>query len=119
MMESKVKILIADETHDFSKLCREKLGQLGYRDILIAENGEEALSMIRFHRPDVVLMDIWLYKTDSLQILKTIREESMLPEQRQSFIMLSVVNNQNIFYEATELGADYCMLKPPSFHMLS
>lgn len=119
MMESKVKILIADETRDFKRLCREKLTQLGYREIMEAENGEEALSMIRERHPDIVLMDVWLSKKDPLQILKTVRDEPMLPEQKPSFIMMSIVNNQNVFYEATELGADYCMLKPLNFQTLS
>jgi len=82
MMESKVKILIADETKDFTRLCREKLGQLGYRELYEAHNGEEAQSMIMTHRPDVVLMDIWLSKKDPLQILKEIRKSRRCLYQR-------------------------------------
>ena len=33
--------------------------------------------------------------------------------------MLSVVNSQNVFFEAVELGADYCMLKPLNYQTLS
>ena len=114
-MESKVKILIADENRDFRRVCREKLLQLGYRDVIEAQNGEEALVKISKDRPDIVLMDIWLSKIDSLQILKTVNAEKLLPEQKPSFIMTSVVNNQNVFFEATESGADYCMLKPLNY----
>lgn len=42
-MESKVKILIADENADFRKECREKLSMFGYRDIIEVTNGEDAL----------------------------------------------------------------------------
>lgn len=117
-MESKVKILIADESRDFRRICREKLLQLGYREVIEATNGEEALARIGTDRPDIVLLDIWLSKIDSLQILKTVTAEKVMPEQRPSFIMLSIVNNQNVFFEATELGADYCMLKPLNFQTL-
>ena len=117
-MESKVKILIADESRDFRRICREKLLQLGYREVIEATNGEETLARIGTDRPDIVLLDIWLSKIDSLQILKTVTAEKVMPEQRPSFIMLSIVNNQNVFFEATELGADYCMLKPLNFQTL-
>ncbi len=117
-MESKVKILIADENREFRRMCREKLNHLGYREIIEASNGEDALARIHTEHPDIVLLDIWLSKVDSLEIMRIISAEKVLPVQKPSFIMLSVVNNQNVFYEATELGAEYCMLKPLNFEVL-
>ena len=117
-MEQKIKILIADEKSDFRRLTKDKLLSLGYRQIIEAKDGEEALSRIHAERPDVVLLDVWLSKLDAIQILKTVGGETMLPEQRPSFIVTSVVNNQNLFYEATEAGADYCMLKPLNYRTL-
>lgn len=118
-MDSKVKILIADENQDFRRECREKLTLLGYREIGEVTNGEEALFRISKEHPDVVLIDIWLSKLDSIQVLKAVNAQSFLPEQRPSFIVLSVVNNQNVFYEATESGAEYCMLKPLDYQSLN
>ena len=117
-MEQKIKILIADEKSDFRRLTRDKLLALGYRHISEAKDGEEALARIRAEHPDVVLLDVWLSKLDAIGILKTLGQETMLPEQRPSFIVTSVVNNQNLFYEATEAGADYCMLKPLNYAIL-
>ena len=117
-MESKTKILIADEKSDFRRLTREKLIALGYRMIYEAKDGEEAMTLIDSEHPDIVLLDAWLSKVDTVQILRTVGARTMLPEQRPSFIVLSVVNNQNLFYEATEAGADYCMLKPLNYQTL-
>ena len=118
-MESKVKILIADENQDFRRECREKLTVLGYRDITEVTNGEDALFRISKEHPDIVLIDIWLSKLDSIQVLKAVAAQTFLPEQRPSFIVLSVVNNQNVFFEATESGAEYCMLKPLNYQNLN
>ena len=117
-MESKTKILIADEKSDFRRLTREKLIALGYRMIYEAKDGEEAMTLIDSEHPDIVLLDAWLSKVDTVQILRTVGARTMLPEQHPSFIVLSVVNNQNLFYEATEAGADYCMLKPLNYQTL-
>ena len=118
-METKVKILIADENQEFRRECREKLSLLGYREISEATNGEDALCRITKECPDVVLIDVWLSKLDSIQVMKAVGSQSFLPEKRPSFILLSVVNNQNIFYEASENGAEYCMLKPLDYQSLS
>lgn len=118
-MESKVKILIADENADFRKECREKLSMFGYRDIIEVTNGEDALFRITKERPDIVLIDIWLSKLDCIQVLKSTFSQTFLPEQRPSFIVLSIVNNQNVFFEATESGAEYCMLKPVNYQNLN
>lgn len=118
-MESKVKILIADENQDFRREAREKLSLLGYRDIIEVSNGEDALFRITKERPDIVLIDVWLSRMDTVQVIRTVSSQTFLPEQRPSFIVLSMVNNQNIFYEATEAGAEYCMLKPVNYQNLN
>ncbi len=117
-MESKVKILIADENADFRGLCKSKLGGFGYREFLDASNGEEALAKISSDRPDVVLIDIWLSRLDCIQVMKGVKSMG-LGESAPAFIVLSIANNQNVFYEATEAGAEYCMLKPVDFASLS
>ena len=63
-METRTKILIADENSDFRRVCRDKLSALGYKDTIEAVNGEDALLKIGSERPDVVLIDIWLSKLD-------------------------------------------------------
>lgn len=118
-MEQNIKILIADENHDFRKLCREKLSQLGYTSFEEAVNGEDALYKINRYHPDVVLLDIWLSKLDCIAVIKGALAINYNPDPAPSFILLSVVNNPNIFAEASEAGADYCILKPVNFDNLS
>ena len=118
-MESKVKILIADENAEFRRQCKDKLTTLGYRLIYEAVNGEDALSKINEEHPDIVLIDIWLSKLDCIQVLKSVAMGVLPQDMRPSFIVLSIVNNRNVFFEATENGAEYCMLKPLDYSCLS
>ena len=117
-MESKVKILIADENADFVNQCKTKLYAMGYRDFSEASGGDEALTRISAERPDIVLIDIWLPKLDCIQVMRGVRSMG-LGEAAPSFIVLSIANNQNMFYEAVEAGAEYCMLKPLDYSSLS
>jgi len=113
-----VKILIADENRDFRLQCKDKLYSLGYRNFEEASNGEDALYKISKYHPDVVLIDIWLSKLDCIQVIKNAMLMNYQPDKPPSFIVLSMVNNQNVFFEATEAGADYCMLKPLDYQNL-
>lgn len=116
-MESKVKILIADENAEFAADCKAKLSGYGFKDFIEASNGEEALTKIANDHPDIVLMDIWLSKLDCIQVLRAVRSKSV-EDSAPAFIVLSIANNQNMFYEAIDAGAQYCMLKPPDYSSL-
>lgn len=118
-MEQKIKILIADENNEFRKSCRSSLADLGFRCVEEAADGEEALMKIDKIHPDLVIMDIWLSKLDSTQIIRSAKKLSYFPDKMPSFIVVSVVNNVNMFAEATEAGADYCMVRPIDYRKLN
>jgi len=119
MMESKVKILIADESAEFRGQCIGMLQSLGYKELSEATNGEEALFKIGSEHPDIVLVDVWLSRLDCIQIIKGAKGINYGGDPAPAFIVLSIVNHQNVFYEATEAGAEYCMLKPIDYQSLN
>ena len=118
MEQNSIKVLIADEDTDFRKSCRSNLTVLGYRLIEEATDGEEALCRIDKFRPDVVLVDIWLPKFDSTQLIRGTKLLSMAEKERPAFIVYSAVRNKNMFEEAAESGADYCLVRPFDYRRL-
>ncbi len=115
-MEKMLKVLIADEDPMFKENSRDKLKNCsGFSRIDEAMNGEDAMTKIKSGMPDVILLDIWLSRVDSIQIIKAVR--AMKP-YNPAIILMSPVNNPNCFSEATEAGADYCMLKPLDYDSL-
>ena len=117
-MENYIKILIADENTDFRRNCRNSLVSLGYKVIEEAVNGEDALLKIGKLHPDVVLIDVWLSKLDCTQVIRGSQALSYGNDKPPAFIVYSVVNNPNMFAEATEAGAEYCMLRPIDYKQL-
>lgn len=118
-MDYKVRILIADESREFREECIRKLQALGYKDFSQAQDGEEAIFKIGNEHPDIVLVDVWLSKLDCIQIIRGVSGINFGADMPPSFIVMSIVNHQNIFFEAVEAGAEYCMLKPPDYQNLS
>lgn len=111
-MERNLKLLIADENGDMRRECKENLVSHGYVNIEEATNGEDTLNRIIKSHPDIVILDIWLSKVETSQIIKNIRGMNFAPDMPPVFIVCSLVNNQNMFSEVTEAGADYCIMKP-------
>ena len=117
-MEYTTKILIADESLASRTELREGLLRAGYHNIEEASNGEDAvLKMARF-RPDVVVMEVWLSKLDGIGVLRNSKNIDFGHEKQPAFIVVSSVSNQNVFIQATEAGADLCLLKPVNINSL-
>ena len=106
------KILIADENLSQRQALRETLARNGYRFIDEASNGEDALIKISRSHPDIVIIDVWLSKLDGIGVIRNSRSINFTPDAPPSFIVVSMVSNQNIFMEATNAGAEMCIMKP-------
>ncbi len=111
-MEDRRKILIASENAGERSALRVHLEKSGYRFIEEAVNGEDALVKIGRSHPDVVIIDLWLSKIDGIGVIKNAKSLNYGSDRIPSFILVSMVSNQNVFIEANNAGADLCILKP-------
>lgn len=76
----------------------------------IAENGKEALSMFRRHRPKIILMDIRLPDMNGLDVVKEIRKS----DRKVKIIAQSAFAMPSDEIEAIEAGCNQFMAKPVS-----
>ena len=67
----------------------------------MADDGEEAVQLTNDHKPDLVLLDLMLPKTDGLSVCKTIRASNDVP-----IIMLTAKTEEIDKVLGLELGAD-------------
>ena len=105
---SPARVLIADD-HD---LVREGLRAVlaGEEDLEVvgeATDGQEALKMCRALKPDLVLMDVRMPKSDGLEATRTIKEE--MP--KVSVVMVTMHENPDYLLEAIRAGAAGYILK--------
>lgn len=109
-MERNARILVCEENADErEKLC-SALSRAGYRYVLGAEDGERAIEMVHKSDFDVVIVDLWLTKLDGIGVIRGISK--MGAKNKPAFILTSPINKQSVLMEATEAGADICLLKP-------
>ena len=118
-METKIKILIADESEKFRTDVKEYLTRYGIEFVAELSDGADIFAKIKQTMPDVVLIDVWLSKVDAIQIIrKTNHLFETHPNNAPEFIVFSCCSNPNLFEEATEAGAAYCMQKPIDYSIL-
>jgi CheY-like chemotaxis protein/two-component sensor histidine kinase len=70
-------ILVAEDNPTIQSLLREYLEKHGLR-VLLANDGETALTLAREHAPDLILMDIQLPVMDGLETVHRMRQDPAL-----------------------------------------
>jgi len=65
-MRDPARILVVDDIPDNVEILRMRLGSLGY-EVVVAEDGEQALAVVRETPPDLILLDIMMPRIDGLE----------------------------------------------------
>ncbi len=107
-------ILVVDDEPDIRQLVGDILEDEEY-EVALAENGAHARAMYKEHRPDLVLLDIWMPDIDGISLLKEWQQEG---ESFAPVIMMSGHGTVETAVEATRLGAYDFLEKPLSFAKL-
>ncbi len=101
------RILVVDDEPPIQRMLRRSLSVSGY-DVLVAENGSQAVDMARLHQPDLVLLDLCLPgELNGLDVCKQLRKWSQTP-----IIVLSAITEEKQKVAALDLGADDYLTKP-------
>jgi len=109
-------ILVVDDMTDNLILMSLHLQQGGYR-VVTASNGEEALSVAKLARPDLILMDIAMPQQDGLAATRRIREQ---PELRGvPVIALTAFDTDGFRKAAFDVGFNGYLTKPVDFDRLN
>ncbi len=106
---SKEKILVVDDEQDLVKLICYQLEKEGYK-LLSAYNGEDALSLARKERPELVILDLMLPGIDGLEVCKKLKADQAL--SHTAIIMLTAKGEESDITTGLKLGADDYMTKP-------
>lgn len=103
---SKERILIVDDEKEIRDLVEIYLKGEGYETIK-AEDGEEALEVLRNNEVDLVILDIMMPKLNGVEACMKIREEREMP-----IIMLSAKSEDVDKILGLNMGADDYLTKP-------
>ena len=109
-----MKILIAEDEPVMQKTIALRLKKDGH-DVVVTDNGREALRLISEQAPDLIITDIMMPYASGLEIVGTVKQL----DQKIPIIVLSAMGQENVVLEAFNLGADDFISKPFSPNELS
>ena len=107
-------VLVEDET--LVRRGIRGLLSLGQEILVVAEaaDGEEAISVIRNHKPDVVLLDVRMPKRSGIEVLEALRATGPLPPT----ILLTTFDDDAALLNGIRAGAKGFLLKDVSVEKL-
>ena len=100
-MTTKISVLLADTSEDFRQMVSRLVERENDMTLVgAADNGEQALALVREKDPDVLVTDVILPKADGLAVLQKLQEE----RRRTRAVVVSGFYTQQVLSEASELG---------------
>lgn len=110
-MENVNVVIVDDNPMILNTLDEVISSEAGLSVIGRADNGEDAIDMIKDTQPDVVLLDLVMPQMDGITVVENIKKKtSML--KNPAFIILSAVGGEQMTEEAFQAGANYFLMKP-------
>ena len=110
MTDHNMKILIVDDFSTMRRIIRNMLRQLGYNNIVEAEDGAEALSLLHREKVDFVISDWNMPNMSGLDLLKAIRADDNL-KPLPVLLVTAEALKENVV-EALKAGVNNYVIKP-------
>ncbi|GAB4083746.1 two-component system response regulator MtrA [Myceligenerans cantabricum] len=102
----KSRVLVVDDDTALAEMIGIVLRGEGLEPVFCTD-GDHALSMVRTHQPDLILLDVMLPGKDGVQVCREVRAESGVP-----IIMLTAKSDTVDVVLGLESGADDYISKP-------
>ncbi len=103
------KFLIVDDSASMRQLVSSTIKDAGY-EVLVAENGKDALSVLNSEKVDMVITDLNMPDMDGIELIKKLRS---LPDYKFApIVMLTTEAQESKKQEGRKSGASGWIVKP-------
>lgn len=116
-MDSKLKVLIADDSTEFGQNCSNVINSYGMESILCAKDGKVLLETALSVKPDVILSDMFMPNIDALGVMSALNSNDLIISPQ--YFVMSGFSNPRLESEALSGGAAYFFIKPFDFSILA
>lgn len=104
------RLLLAEDDPDIQKVVRMSLRVRGVTDVLLADNGEECLRLVKEKRPDVILLDVMMPRMDGYETCRRLKND---PETKDIPVIFLTAKAQHFeMKRGLEAGALGYLIKP-------
>ena len=109
-MDLSVKILIVDDFATMRRIMKNILKQIGFTNIIEADDGTTALEELKKHTVDLIISDWNMPKMTGLELLKAVRGQEEL--KSLPFLMVTAEAQKQTVIDAVQAGVSNYVVKP-------
>jgi two-component system chemotaxis response regulator CheY len=107
---SDVSVLIVEDQQSMRGICKYILTQLGFKDIIEAKSGRDALGQLEKSNVHLIISDWNMEDIDGLTLLRVIRKHPKTASM--PFIMATGRSDKEQVKEAISFGVNNYIIKP-------
>jgi DNA-binding NarL/FixJ family response regulator len=100
--DEQLRVVVADDDPLVRRLIRDLFRGKGVSVVGEAENGRDAVQLVRYHRPDIALLDVVMPGMDGITALERIIADDTVETK---VVMLSVMGEDDVGFVALRRGA--------------
>lgn len=116
-MSKQLKILLVQESDEYSLHCAKFFENYGFDVITAAKDGAKVVDYIKINNPDVVLIDAFMPKVDAIGVLEQLKKENL--KKNPSIAVMLTNANPRLESELFNVGASYCFIKPFELNIMA
>ena len=106
----KVKVLVVDDFATMRKIIKNVLKQISIENVLEAENGKHALTVLSTEEVDLIISDWIMPEMTGIEFLKACKGDDNI--KKIPFIMVTAEAQKDNIMEAIKSGVDNYIVKP-------
>ena len=108
------RVVVAEDEAIIRMDLRELLEEEGYEVVAECGRGDEAVALVREHRPDVALLDIKMPGLDGISAAREINDERLA-----AVVLVTAFSQRELIEEASDAGVHGYVVKPFERHDLA
>jgi len=105
-----MKILIVDDFATMRRIVKNILTQLGYKNVIEADDGTTALDVLKAEKVELIISDWNMPKMTGLDLLKAVRADASMANT--PFIMVTAEAQQDNIILAVKAKVSQYIVKP-------
>lgn len=110
MIDTSIKVLVVDDMSTMRRIVKNVLRQIGFSDIVEAENGQDGLTKLKGGGFGLVVSDWNMPVMPGIELLRTIRSDPDL--KSLPFLMVTAEAQKENIIEAVQAGVSNYVVKP-------
>ena len=108
--DTNMKVLVVDDFATMRRIVKNILTQLGFKNIIEADDGTSALDILKSEKVDLIISDWNMPKMTGLDLLKAVRGDAGMADT--PFIMVTAEAQQDNIILAVKAKVSQYIVKP-------